>query len=221
LPPESLVDRFILVPRQQMHADRRPAVPVPAREEVPAPRAERDDIPVGGFALHRRDRAREDPRMLPQDRLLPALVDDCDRFAHRLCPIRSSSSSSCSRGMPSCCAFWSLLPGSAPTTTYDVRWLTLLVTRPPCSVISASASARVSVGSVPVSTKVIPASASDTGCAAGSCSSRTPARRNFSIRARLRSSPNHSTIALAICGPSPLICSSSACDARAIASTER
>ena len=60
--------------------------------------------------------------------------------------------------MPSVCAFVSLLPASSPATTYDVFFETEDVTLPPFFSISAVASARVSVGSVPVRTNVLPSS---------------------------------------------------------------
>jgi hypothetical protein len=72
---------------------------------------------------------------------------------------KASNSPSSITDTPSCCAFSSLLPASAPATTKSVFFDTEAVTFPPAVMISCPAPSRVSEGRAPVSTKTLPATA--------------------------------------------------------------
>ena len=86
-------------------------------------------------------------------------------------PYNSSKNSASLRILtPSSRAFSSLEPASAPARTKSVFLLTLPVTFPPRDSIFTVASSRVSMGSVPVRTNVLPANFSAAATAALTCS---------------------------------------------------
>src|SRR5271165_860114 len=91
---------------------------------------------------------------------------------------------------PSFCALSSLEPASSPATTKSVFLLTLPLTLPPSASIFAAASSRLSVGNVPVSTKVFPANSPSAALGLYNADLKfTSAWRNFSISFLFRASP--------------------------------
>src|SRR5450759_4773705 len=73
-------------------------------------------------------------------------------------PASSLKRASSITGTPSCVAFCSLEPAASPATRYEVFLLTDSVTLPPCALTYSLAPSRLSVGKVPVITKVSPSS---------------------------------------------------------------
>ena len=87
---------------------------------------------------------------------------------------------------PSVCAFSSLEPASAPATTKSVFLLTEPDTLAPAAMRRSFASSRVSVGKVPVSTKVLPATSEASAAGLGSTTGQTtPEATSASITVRL------------------------------------
>ncbi len=92
-----------------------------------------------------------------------------DHQARRAGPASSSTAT------PSACAFSSFDPASLPATTQSVFFDTDPATLPPSDSIISLASSRVSVGSVPVRTNVLPANAFGAASASPSLSGQSEA----------------------------------------------
>src|SRR6185312_4728459 len=129
--------------------------------------------------LHKtRDRPLEVDVVLPQ-RIVGVYQQHLSLPLHASDPASNASiPASSSTGTPSCCAFWSLPPGSAPATRYAVWALTDPLTLPPAARIRSFIWSRVWRSRVPVSTNVLPASTCAVFGSRGSWRGSMPAARN-------------------------------------------
>src|SRR5690606_10824428 len=125
-------------------------------------------------------------------------------LGHQPPSIRKSCASSMT-ATPSCCAFSSLLPASSPATTKSVFFDTEPLVFPPACLMRASASLRLSVGSVPVMTKVLPATPSTSSRFSSFDVSFTPAARRPSKISRIAGDASSPKIESALLRPRPSI----------------
>ena len=122
---------------------------------------------------------------------------------------RRSSSASSITSMPSVCALVSLLPAASPATTKAVFLLTEDAGLPPLRAIRSSASFRESVGSVPVTTMLMPANTPpSTFCFSAGV---TPAASKRRIISRFSSNEKNSVMLWATMSPTSSRATSSAC----------
>ena len=123
----------------------------------------------------------------------------------------ASNPASSNTTSPNSRALSSLLPASSPATTKWVFFDTEPATLPPAASISARASSRPSVGRVPVSTRVLPASTWGARLAAAPSPSGhwMPAARSWSTTSRLCGWSKNVRRLCATTGPTSLTCSNS------------
>ena len=119
----------------------------------------------------------------------------------------------------SCTALSYFDPGASPTTTKSVFFDTEEAAFPPRARIASLAWSRLKSTSEPVTTMLMPSRVRGVD-ASRSSSIRTPASRHLRTMSRCQSTPNHSTTASAMVGPTPSAAASFSRSASSIACSE-